>query len=110
MPVAGCSPPSTSSSSSASATVRVSGPTEISVFQPGPDGSCGTSPKVGLCPTSPQNAAGMRIEPPPSPPSETGPAQAAAAAAAPPEEPPAVRVRSCGLAVTPKPGAVDTPV
>ena len=66
---AGRSPPSTSSISSASATVRVSGPIETSVFQPGPDGSCGTNPNVGLCPTSPQNAAGMRIEPPPSPPS-----------------------------------------
>ncbi len=90
--------------------MRVSGPIETRVFQPGPDGSCGTNPKVGLCPTRPQNAAGMRIEPPPSPPTETGPAQAATAAAAPPEDPPAVRDPSCGLTVSPKVGAVDTPV
>ena len=36
-------------------------------------GSRGTSPNVGLKPTTPQNAAGMRIEPPPSPPSASGP-------------------------------------
>src|SRR5436305_2969610 len=95
--------------SCASPTVLVSGPIATSVFQLAADGSWGTRPKVGLWPTSPQNAAGIRIEPPPSPPRPTGPAHAATCAAAPPEEPPAVRVRSCGFAVTPKPGAADVP-
>src|SRR5207247_3329206 len=85
----------------ASATVRASGPSATSVFQPGDDGSCGTSPKVGLNPTTPQNAAGIRIEPPPSPPSDSGPQPAATAAAAPPEDPPAVRPTSHGFAVRP---------
>ena len=104
---AGSKPARTSSRSATSATVRASGPIAINVFHPATDGSCGTSPKVGLNPTTPQNAAGMRIEPPPSPPSATGPANAATCAAAPPDEPPAVRPRSCGLAVTPNAGAVE---
>ena len=47
-----------------------------------------TRPRVGLSPTSPQQAAGMRIEPPPSLPCAIGTMPAATAAAAPPEEPP----------------------
>ena len=66
-------------------------------------GSRGTAPKVGLKPTTPQKAAGMRIEPPPSPPRASGPAPAATATAAPPEEPPGVLEGSCGLWV---PGVV----
>ena len=49
----------------------------------------------------PQNAAGIRIEPPPSPPSDIVPAPEAIAAAAPPEEPPQVRLLSQGLVVAP---------
>ena len=50
-------------------------------------------PRLGLRPTRPQQAAGMRIEPPPSLPCATGTMPAATAAAEPPEEPPGVRVR-----------------
>ena len=83
--------------SRASATERASGPYATSVFQPAEDGSRGTAPNVGLKPTTPQNAAGIRIEPPPSPPSASGPAPPATATAAPPDEPPGVRVGSCGF-------------
>jgi hypothetical protein len=44
--------------------------------------------RVGLSPKSPQHEAGMRIEPPPSPPWATGTIPAATAAAEPPLEPP----------------------
>ncbi len=46
------------------------------------------SPRLGLRPKSPQFAAGMRIEPPPSLACAAGTMPAATAAAAPPEEPP----------------------
>ena len=67
-------------------------------------------PSVGLCPTTPQQAAGMRIEPAPSVPSASGPTPAAIAAAAPPEEPPQVRVVSQGLSVVPKLGPSVRPL
>ena len=50
-------------------------------------------------PTTPQRAAGWRIEPPVSEPSASGTMPAATAAAEPPEEPPGTRVRSHGLLV-----------
>ena len=53
-------------------------------------------------PTSPQQAAGMRIEPMPSLPCATGTMPAATAAADPPDEPPGVRAGSHGLRVMPK--------
>jgi hypothetical protein len=53
-----------------------------------------------LSPTTPQNAAGWRIEPPVSVPSEPAASPAATAAAGPPDEPPGTRVRSHGLRVT----------
>ncbi len=56
-----------------------------------------TRPREGLSPTTPQQEAGMRIEPPPSDPWETGATPAATSAAAPPLEPPAPRVRSQGV-------------
>ena len=65
-------PAITDSARAASRTVRVSGPSTDSVGQPRKPGSFGTSPKVGLCPTTPQNAAGIRIEPPPSVPRAIG--------------------------------------
>src|ERR671914_798679 len=67
-------------------------------------GHCGTRAKVGLSPTTPQNAAGMRIEPPPSVPTASGTIPAATAAALPPLEPPAVRLGSHGLRVASTPG------
>jgi hypothetical protein len=54
-----------------------------------------------LSPTTPQNAAGWRIEPPVSVPSDHGAMPAATAAAEPPEEPPGTRVGSQGLRVGP---------
>ena len=52
-------------------------------------------------PTRPQQAAGIRSEPPPSLPCAIGTRPAATAAAEPPEEPPGVRVVSHGLRVGP---------
>ena len=60
-----------------------------------------TRPRLGLSPTRPQHAAGMRSEPPPSLPWASGTMPAATAAAEPPEEPPGVRVGSHGLRVGP---------
>src|SRR5258708_1506173 len=51
----------------------------------------------GLRPTSPQHAAGMRMDPPASVPWAIGTTPAATSAAAPPEEPPGDRDGSCGL-------------
>jgi tagatose 1,6-diphosphate aldolase GatY/KbaY len=50
----------------------------------------GTRPRDGLCPTSPLNDGGMRIEPAPSLPGAIGKSPAATALPAPPLEPPAV--------------------
>ena len=94
----------------ASATVRVSGPTETRVRHASALGSRGMAPKVGLKPTTPQNAAGMRMEPPPSPPMLTGPIPAATAAPAPPDDPPGTRSRSQGLDVRPWTGDSQMPV
>src|SRR4029434_1031899 len=58
-------------------------------------------PGVGLRPTSPQQAAGARIEPKPSEPWAAGNIRAPTAAAAPPLAPPEMRVRSQGLRVAP---------
>ena len=57
--------------------------------------------RLFLSPTRPQQAAGMRIEPPPSEPWAIGTIPAATAAAAPPEDPPGVRPVSQGLRVGP---------
>src|SRR5215207_3398005 len=64
-------------------------------------GYCGTRPNDCLNPKMPQNAAGMRMEPPPSLPCASGPRPAATAAAAPPLEPPAVLPCFQGLCVGP---------
>src|SRR5579872_6785484 len=61
----------------------------------------GTRPTVGRKPTTLQNAAGLRREPPASLPSATGTIPQASATAAPPEDPPHVFVRSQGLRVAP---------
>ena len=51
-------------------------------------------------PTTPQKAAGWRMEPPVSLPREKGASRAATQAALPPEEPPGTRSRPRGLCVT----------
>ena len=84
----------------ASAAVRVIGPTweSVSVVE---GGQIGTVPNVGLRPKTPQNPAGIRIEPAPSDPCAIGPRPAATAAAAPPLDPPAVAPCCHGLWVEP---------
>src|ERR1700692_1972343 len=102
MSSAAAGPARTESASAASRTERVIGPSTESVFQPLKPGSFGTRPKVGLWPTTPQNDAGMRTEPPPSVPRAIGALLAATDAPAPPLEPPGVRSRFHGLRVNPK--------
>ena len=63
-----------------------------------PAASC--TVEVGFKPTTPQQAAGCRIEPPVSVPNAPGHWPEATAAAEPPDDPPGVRVRSHGLRVT----------
>ena len=58
-------------------------------------------PRVGLRPTSPQQAAGARMEPKPSEAWAAGSIRAPTAAAAPPLEPPEMRPRSHGFFVGP---------
>ena len=79
---------STESISAASSTVVASGPfSAMPNHEPLPR-SAGTTPCPGLMPTSPQQAAGMRIEPMPSLPCAIGTVPDATAAAEPPDEPP----------------------
>ena len=58
-------------------------------------------PNDGLCPTSPQKPAGVRVDPPPSLAVANGTMPAATALAEPPLDPPGVRLGSHGLRVTP---------
>ena len=77
------------------------GPVTEIVGQPRKPGSLGTRPKVGFIPYAPQNADGMRIDPPPSVPTANVTMPLATEAAAPPLDPPLVRDRSTGFRVTP---------
>src|SRR5262245_17348676 len=85
-----------------SATVRAMGPSTEYVSQASADGCRGIRPGVVRKPTTPQNEAGPRSEPPRSVPSASGHMPVARAAAEPLLDPPAVRVRSQGLRVAPK--------
>ena len=76
-------------SRAASATVRVSGPRWSSDHDSGIAPARLTRPYVGLRPTTPQHAAGSRMEPPVSLPSAPSANPAATAAAEPLLEPPA---------------------
>src|SRR3954468_18029662 len=58
-------------------------------------------PNDGLCPTTPQKPAGVRVEPPPSLEVANGNIAAATDAADPPLDPPGVLERFHGLRVTP---------
>src|SRR5688572_2193960 len=64
--------------------------------------SVGTRPGDGRSPTTLQNAAGFRSEPPTSEPSASGTMPHASATAEPPLLPPHVFVRSYGFRVAPK--------
>src|SRR5512145_2548336 len=91
----------TSRSSDASAMLTASGPfVERSIHDGG--GSCPINPPVGFSPTSPQNAAGIRIDPPPSVPVANGAMPAASPAPLPPLEPPGDQSRAQGSCVSPK--------
>src|SRR5215469_18368230 len=85
-----------------SATERPRHPEVLSVDQPNTAFGLGTRPTEGRNPTTLQNAAGLRREPPVSEPVATGTSPQARATAAPPDEPPQVFVRSYGLRVAPK--------
>src|SRR5438132_10163301 len=61
----------------------------------------GMRPWLGFIPTSPQNAAGIRVDPPPSLAVQAGSKPAATAAADPPLLPPGVRSGFHGLRVVP---------
>ncbi len=84
-----------------SGTVRAIGPSTGSGLQPCARFSLGTSPGEGRKPTTPQNDAGLRSEPPVSEPEASGTMPHASATAEPPEDPAAERVGSCGLPVAP---------
>src|SRR5881396_356976 len=77
-----------------SATERPKHPEVLSVDQANPAFGFGTRPIEGRKPTTLQNAAGLRSEPPVSDPVATGTSPQARATAAPPEEPPQVFVKS----------------
>ncbi len=64
----------------------------------------GTRPRLGLKPTAPESAAGIRTDPPMSVPSANGTTPVATATADPPDEPPEVRSGFQGLRVTPHRG------
>src|SRR5437763_10729788 len=77
-----------------SATERPRHPEVLSVNHPNAALGFGTRPIEGRKPTTLQNAAGLRREPPVSLPSATGTRPQASATAAPPDDPPHVLVRS----------------
>ena len=83
-----------------SATVRDTTPSMARKLSP-ITGAIDTRPRDGLRPTSPQQAAGIRIEPPPSLAWAIGTMPDATAAALPPDEPPGVRSVSHGLRAGP---------
>src|SRR3984893_4332126 len=80
------------SANASSPTVRPRQPEVLSVDHASPALGAGTSPIDGLKPTTLQNAAGLRREPPVSEPLATGTIPQANATAAPPEDPPQVFV------------------
>src|SRR5262245_21888617 len=86
--------------SATSATERAIGPDTASADHD-PD-SLGTRPGEGRMPTTLQNAAGLRSEPPVSLPSAMGTMPHASETAAPPLLPPHVLFRSYGFRVAPK--------
>ena len=69
----------------------------------------GTRFTVGLNPTTPQNAPGMRVEPPVSVPIAMSHMPSATDTPAPEDEPPGTRLRSAGLPGVPKCGLAPRP-
>src|SRR5580704_858298 len=97
-------PAITLSNSAASRTVRAMGPWTDRVDHARLREKWGTRPGAVRSPTTPQNAAGFRRDPPVSLPSAIGTMPQANATAAPPLDPPHVFVRSYGFLVAPKTG------
>jgi hypothetical protein len=93
-------PAITSSMAAQSPTVRVSAPSVDRKCSPR-SGALEIRPRDTFRPTRPVQAAGIRIEPPPSLPCATGTVPDATAALEPPDEPPGVRSVSHGLRVGP---------
>src|SRR4026209_1784709 len=85
----------------ASRTPRAMQPFTAAIIAYSAFGPRGMRPYAPFMPTSPVYAAGMRIDPPPSPAVAIGTRPPATAAADPPDEPPGVRSRFQGLRVTP---------
>jgi len=73
------------------------GPTESSVCESGNAPSVGIRYLLGLNPTRPHKAAGIRVDPPVSVPIEISHMPSATATAAPDEDPPGTLARSAGL-------------
>ena len=98
----GAGPAATSSMAALSRTLRL---TTWSVWNPHhaspSSGASDSRARVGFSPTTPQHAAGERIDPPPSLAWAAGIMRAATAAAAPPLDPPAMREMSQGFRVGP---------
>src|SRR5579863_3561020 len=92
-------PLNTLSSAAQHATLLASGPTESRLGASGKAPLSDTRPCVGLNPTTPQKAAGMRHDPPVSVPIVAGVMPSATATAPPEVEPPGIwaRARSQGL-------------
>ena len=93
----GAAPEMATNTAAVVATSQPSTPTWSRVGESGCTPSTGTRPWLGFRPTTPQYAAGRRIEPPVSVPRAAGQTPAATSAAEPPLEPLAVRVGSTGL-------------
>jgi hypothetical protein len=83
------------------AVVRAIGPPWSKLGASGKQPSSDTSPWLGLNPTTPQHAAGMRIDPPESVPIAPSASPSASAAAFPPLDPPATRPGASGLGTVP---------
>src|SRR5205807_4836962 len=98
----GCSPVRVAKTSRASATLRAITPRESKVV--GSGRSCGIRSGDGRSPTTPQQLAGIRIEPPRSSAVATVASPAATAAPLPPLDPPGVKPCRQGFWVGPKTG------
>eukprot|EP01022_Parablepharisma_sp_SALTPOND_P021553 TRINITY_DN427_c1_g3_i1.p1 TRINITY_DN427_c1_g3~~TRINITY_DN427_c1_g3_i1.p1 ORF type:complete len:1404 (-),score=404.80 TRINITY_DN427_c1_g3_i1:6090-10301(-) len=81
--------------------LRAKGPTQSSELYCGQAPARLTRPNVGLKPTTPQQAAGRRIEPPVSLPMDRSTRLAPTAEAEPLEDPPVMRAGSCGFTAVP---------
>ncbi len=93
----GCSPAITASAIAQSATVRASGPSESRTGDSGKAPASGMRLAVGLKPTMPFSAAGMRMEPPVSEPMAMSQVPSAAETPAPEDEPPGMRLSLVAL-------------